>query len=927
MSSFSYSFLRTALLLAMAVAITTITTTITATGQAFLRPEFLPKKDSVFTVPQIQQAANDYFTAHPEKVGKKGSGWKQFKRWEWYWEQRTLGNGGKLPAQKQAWNEWTRYVEKNGAVLASAANSAGDWKPLGPTTVPARGNNGLGRLNCIAFHPTDPNTFWVGAPAGGLWKTTDFGTTWRTISDNLPVLGVSDIAVHPNDPDIIYIATGDGDMGSITSLTGMEQEGDTKSIGVLRTSNGGYTWETTGLLIPVQQSVLIRRLVMNPAYPNVLLAATSAGMYMTVDGGATWALTLADYMIDIEFHPTNPAIVYATSFNNPNNGTTAATFYRSEDGGLTWVATVNLEDVIRMKIGVTPAQPNRVDILCAGKHLGLYGIFASLNTGISFNSGYVPDTLRGRPNLLGWYHGMASYDYQVGQGQYDLSYAISPQQPYEMYVGGVNTWRTTNAGSDWETSNVWSDHPEILAMLPNPTDVAHADKHSLRFHPLKPEYLFECNDGGLWYSSDRGRNWYNLSSGLQIGQIYRIAGSAKEEGTILAGHQDNGTRLLQNGVWKTAVSGDGMDCVIDHTDPNIMYGAYANGKIYRSYRRFADPEDTNDVVMISGNIPGYGKKFQGAWVTPYVMDPFDSKTLYVGMNQVWKTTDRGDSWEAISPRVFSRTKTDAEGNPRPINIRSLAVAPSNPNVIYAGTFEDISVTTNGGGTWQDLNAIASTGETITYIAVDPQNPGLIFISVSGYNAGSKVYAYDLSTHTLLNISRNLPNVPANCIAVDNKNGRGLYVGTDLGVFYLDLLRQFSLWQPFNDGMPIVPIAELEIHEASGKLRAATFGRGVWETTLPEYIPSAAPPADQHSSSGGALSVAQITDDGLFQLHVPSLALNQKAIIYDYLGKTIMEIPVTATEQPIDLRLQPASIYYLALSSERGKPPVKLVKMK
>lgn len=126
---------------------------------------------------------------------------------------------------------------------------------------------------------------------------------------------------------------------------------------------------------------------------------------------------------------------------------------------------------------------------------------------------------------------------------------------------------------------------------------------------------------------------------------------------------------------------------------------------------------------------------------------------------------------------------------------------------------------------------------------------------------------------------------------------------------------------------IVPIAELEIHEASGKLRAATFGRGVWETTLPEYIPSAAPPADQHSSSGGALSVAQITDDGLFQLHVPSLALNQKAIIYDYLGKTIMEIPVTATEQPIDLRLQPASIYYLALSSERGKPPVKLVKMK
>lgn len=924
MSFFLSSTFRAVFTLAIALVVSTVA----AVGQAFLRSEFLPSNNRALTVPQIQKAANDYFQAHPEKAGKKGSGWKQFKRWEWYWEQRTWGNGGKLPAQDHDWKEWGRYVEKNGAVLASSANSAGQWKPLGPTTAPARGWNGLGRLNCIEFHPTDPNTFWVGSPAGGLWKTTDFGATWRTITDNLPVLGVSDIAVHPNDPNIIYIATGDGDMGSLTSLTGMEQEGDTKSIGVLRTTNGGYTWETTGLMIPVQQSVLIRRLAMNPAYPNVLLAATSAGMYMTIDGGATWSLTLADYMMDIEFHPTNPAIVYATSYNDPRNGTTAATFYRSEDGGMTWTPTVNLEDVIRMKIGVTPAQPNRVDILCAGKHLGLYGIFASLNTGINFNSGYVPDTLRGRPNLLGWYHGMAGYDFQTGQGQYDLAYAISPQQPYEMYVGGVNTWRTTDAGLNWETSNVWSDHPEIHAMLPNPTDVAHADKHWLKFHPLKPEYLFECNDGGLWYSSDRGRNWHNLSSGLQIGQIYRIAGSATEEGTIIAGHQDNTTMLLQNGVWKTAIGGDGMDCVIDHTNPNIMYGSYANGKIYRSYNRYADPDDTNDITIISTNIPGYGKDFQGAWVTPYAMDPFDSKTLYVGMNQVWKTTDRGDSWQAISPRVFSRFKTDSEGNPRPLNLRSLAVAPSNPNVIYVATFEDISVTTNGGQSWQDMNAFASEGESITYIAVDPENPGLLFISISGYNAGSKVYAYDLSTHTLLNISRNLPNVPANCVAVDTKRGRGLYVGTDLGVFYLDLLRSFSAWQPFNDGMPIVPVTDLEIHEASGKLRAATFGRGAWETLLPEYVPSAVPQTTDQPADPALPSVASISDDGMFQLTVPTLAHGEKAIIYDYLGKAIMEIPVAANEQMIDLRLQPASIYYLALGSQRGSQrPIKLVKAK
>lgn len=180
----------------------------------------------------------------------------------------------------------------------------------------------------MAFHPTDPNTFWVGTPAGGLWKTTNGGTSWTTNTDYFPVLGVSDIAVHPTNADILYLATGDGDLGNLSGLTG-GAEGDTKSIGILITTDGGNTWYTTGLNWNVTDRKLIRRLLINPSNPQILIAAASDGIWRTTDGGATWFNTQPGYFMDLEYKPGDPSIVYASSFNYSGN----AKIYRSTDSG------------------------------------------------------------------------------------------------------------------------------------------------------------------------------------------------------------------------------------------------------------------------------------------------------------------------------------------------------------------------------------------------------------------------------------------------------------------------------------------------------------------------------------------------------------------------------------------------------------------
>ncbi|HMT29365.1 MAG TPA: hypothetical protein PKD91_08815, partial [Bacteroidia bacterium] len=409
---------------------------------------------------EIQEAFNNYWEG---KTPEKGSGYKQFRRWEWFWKQR-VGTSGVFPPSDILMTEWKKYNEKHGNGSNEKKAVAANWNFYGPSGSTG-GYRGLGRINCMAFHPTNVNTIWVGTAAGGIWKSTNGGTSWSTNSDYLPVLGVSDIAISNSNPNIMYIATGDGE----AAFSLQNGYGDTKSVGVLKSTDGGNTWNTTGLNWSVTSQKLIRRLLINPSNNNILIAATSDGIYRTTDGGSTWNNQQSGWFMDLEFKPGDPNTVYGTTFTPQS---TNAQIYTSTNGGVSWNQVTFFFDYNRINLAVSDAWPDLVDALCSNAQGGLGGLWYSSNSGQSFTQYYFGTC---NNNLL---HNSFNASGCGGQGNYDLAYAINPSNDAEIWVGGVNTWRSTDAGTSFYLNNIWnvsqtSSVPEV-----------HADKHLIAFHPL-----------------------------------------------------------------------------------------------------------------------------------------------------------------------------------------------------------------------------------------------------------------------------------------------------------------------------------------------------------------------------------------------------------------------------------------------------------
>jgi hypothetical protein len=768
----------------------------------------------------VQKAFNDYWK---DKTPSKGIGYKQFRRWEWYWEQRVNANGS-FPPNDIVVKEWSKYLDQQ-VDSPQTPGSTGNWTPKGPNSSEG-GYAGIGRINCIAFHPTNFNTFWVGTPAGGLWKTTNFGSTWTTVTDNMPVLGVSDIAINPTNPNIMYIATGDGDGGSLSGCTG-SPEGDTKSIGVLKSIDGGQTWNQTGMNWSVTEAKLIRRLIINPSDPNTLYAAASDGIWKTTNSGTTWTnIFLSNpvtYFMDIEFKPGDPNTIYASTYTLYGN----AEIKISYDGGTTWYTTSLVDDIIRIDLAVSASFPNLIEGICANTN----GAFAGwVESSDSFNnySWYAAEL--GTGNLLSGSYPLTT-NTTTGQGSYDLAYAINPTNSNERYLGGIVTYKTTDGwNSNLNLANFWAGAPNGNPGVP----IVHADKHFLTFHPLNPAYLFECNDGGLYWTNNGGTTWNDISNGLQISQIYRIGNSVSDAQDIICGLQDNGSKEYYSGTWYDVTGGDGMECAIDPANGYIMYASYVNGTLYRTM------DGWGSKITISNNLPG-GQQ-PGAWVTPYILDPNNPQTIYAGYNDVYKSTNRGDSWTQIS-----------SGITQGYSLRSLAVAPSNSQYIYAAKFSAIYKTINGGGSWIDITTgLPPYPARISYIAVSPTDPNTVFVSMSGYVFGNKVFKSTNGGSSWSNISGSLPDLPVNCIVYQTGSNEGLYIGTDVGVYYKNAA--MSDWIYFSTGLPNVVVTELEIHYGSGKLRAATFGRGLWESDLwvatSFQITTVSNPTNGGTTSGG-----------------------------------------------------------------------------
>ncbi|MCU0433996.1 MAG: T9SS type A sorting domain-containing protein [Bacteroidia bacterium] len=764
-----------------------------------------------------------------------------YQRWKWYWHTR-LDENGNFPDVVAAQAE-ADALRSNQRMSVNPS-----WNFISQTVCDG-GYNGMGRTTCIAFHPTNANTFYVGAPIGGLWKTTDGGQTYTPLTDALPYVSVGSCLVDPVNPNNIYISVGD------------HQGWWNYSLGIYKSTDGGATWNTTGLSWQLSQGRAISGMVMDPNNAQIIYAATSNGLYKTVNGGANWTVVRAGYYSDVEIEP-GTSNVYAALHDYWGS----SEVFRSTDGGSTWTQLSNFgQNYNWIRIAVTPANTAMLAVQCSTGNNPLY---ISYNYGANLN--YVSDCPE------------------------DDILLISPNNASIIYCGFVYVYQSTDGGVNWNMKSYWYYNP--------PYPEVHADQRNVAFHPLNPDMIYFCNDGGVYSYSESGNTFTELTDGLLITQFYKIAQSPTNAQLIIGGTQDNGGRLrMNNGQWRATNGGDAMEVAIDPVNNNTIYTTYINGMLYRSNDQW-----TNDTYNeISANIPGGTPT--GSWVTPYMLDPSDRLTLIAGYDEVWMTNDQGNTWTAISSNI-------ANGN----TLECLMIAASDPNTIYVSQGSTLYKTTNRGVSWSTVSVPGTA--PITSITIHPTNAQKVWITRGNYVSTSKVFHSVNGGANWLNWSTGLPNVPVNALVYQQGPGGVVYAGTDAGVFMRDTIS--NTWQPWGTGLPKTSVTDLEIFYPTMKLRAGTYGRGIWEIDLSTPLGISQPWAE-----AATFTLYPNPGNGLVTVSLPQENQSGAAIsVINAQGELVFATQAAAGVQrnTIDLSTLPRGMYMVQVQQQDQLSVQKLI---
>ena len=736
-------------------------------------------QDETISFFEVQKAFNTYWDG---REITKGSGWKPFKRWEW-WTERHINNDGTRQATNKVWNEYHKYLKEH-----PKTKSVAQWENLGPFNVPGdeKGYAGLGRVNAVAFHPTNPNIIFVGAPAGGLWQSIDGGSNWSSTTDQLPTLGVSSIIVDWNNPGNIFIGTGDRDAG------------DAAGMGVFKSSDFGNTWEIWNNGIG---NKIVGRMIQHPNDSQTMFAGTSGGMFKTTDGGENWVLKQSGNFKDVVFKPGSPSIIYAVS---------GAHFWKSIDTGESWTEiTAGLTGGERAVIAVTPADPNVVYFLSTAGSV-FKGLYRSANSGVSFIEQSTT------PNIMSW--GCNGGD--GGQAWYDLDIAADPTSPYIIYAGGVNCFKSTDGGINWDINSHWWGDCGVPSV--------HADLHILEYNPVDGQ-LYAGNDGGIYRTSNGGNTWQEITDGLPIGQVYRIGQCAIDKDKVINGYQDNGTSTYYgSNNWQVTGGGDGMECAFDHTDPSYNYHTIYYGDIYRKF-------NNGNQHKVAGN-GAHGMNESGGWITPFCLHEGNSDVMFVGMKNIWRA-------DAIKTNSFTWKKlTTVSGN----DIDVVEHSPVNYNLFYYaqnGLMYRTDEVMSDNPEWISLTTYLPGSGNVFDIEAHPFNENIIYIT-----RGSKVYISENKGFSWENITGSLPDINMNSLAYYLNSNDGIYVGSDAGIYYRDAT--MDDWLMYSHDLPVdASVNEIEIYHnpddpSEDVIRAGTYGRGLWSSPMYQEIPVADFEADQ-----------------------------------------------------------------------------------
>lgn len=759
------------------------------------------------------------------------------------------------------------------AHLAELPRVGGEWQAVGPAPIdgvymPQGRIPGSGRVNGFVVDPRNSDVVYAAASIGGIWKTEDGGQTWRSLIDQQVPLIYGGLVADPNDPDTLYGLLGEFD-GQVSSTYGFLANG------IMRTQDGGATWEhlgqetfngasVTALVFDDQGAMYASSGQMSVYYgpPD----QPEFGIFKSEDGGESWdRLAACSDFGNCMPNTGGENRSYLGGFFDleiASNGSLYAshcivqcfttTLLRSTDGGDSWEA-LDVSDALSawqdenevnvlylddestvpaldgFEIAVAPSDP---DLLIAGGGISWYdddgneGIWSWI-----IRSADGGDTWEWLPDA-GDYCSSTNGSQQC---TYDNVIEIDPTDSDIMYAGGSLTvesetynWIGVMRRSD-DGGDTWSDMtPAIEGSL------MHPDAHGMAFDPNDSNVIWVGNDGGIYRTGDAAGDpveWESLSDGLNTLLFVDVALHPTDPDYLIGGLQDNAKAFTTDRqTWEGASSGDGAYVAVDPFDPDYVYGTIYPPTVFERNEVGGAGDYTawNPDSFSSGYNEGLDGSDTWAFYPPFTVDPNNEGLLYLVSNRVYRSEDRGDSWEPISD-YFNFTDFGS--------IQSIAVAPSDSDVIYAGLTEGtLYATFDGGGEWVEVTGDDFPPREIASIAINPEDPGTVYLAFSGFD----VQTPDTPGHVFVttdggesweDISQDLPDAPLAGIVVDVRpDYAGVYVGGALGVWVLE--EGSENWLPYGTGMPFALVSSLKLNPETGVMAAGTYGRSVWVMDMP-----------------------------------------------------------------------------------------------